>query len=223
MAQTLQYIININGNASAAAIAINNTMQKLNTNAEKTPSLFDKIGAKAMSLYSIFGVVENVANKVSGAIGKIVDVGSEAELQKLDMTTLMRGNEAAADALFKKIAKYGKDTVYDNGPLLDSIRTMMQYTIEGENAFSMLKKIGDVAMGDANKMQSLSLAFGQISSTGKVAGQDLNQMINAGFNPLSVISEKTGKSMTALKDEMSKGAISAEMVAQAFSWATEEG
>lgn len=223
MAQTLQYIININGNASAAAIAINNTMQKLNTNAEKTPSLFDKIGAKAMSLYSIFGVVENVANKVSGAVGKIVDVGSEAELQKLDMTTLMRGNEAAADALFKKIAQYGKDTVYDKTSLIDAQKTMMSFGIEGENAFSMLKKIGDVSLGDANKMKSLSLAFAQTSSSGKLTGQDLMQMINAGFNPLSVISEKTGKSMTTLKDEMSKGAISAEMVAQAFSWATEEG
>lgn len=223
MGQTLQYIININGNASAAAIAINNTMQKLNTNAEKTPSLFDKIGAKAVSLYSIFGVVENVANKVSNAIGKIVDVGSEAELQKLDMTTLMRGNEVAADALFKKIAQYGKDTVYDKTSLIDAQKTMMSFGIEGENAFSMLKKIGDVSLGDANKMKSLSLAFAQTSSSGKLTGQDLMQMINAGFNPLSVISEKTGKSMTTLKDEMSKGAISAEMVAQAFSWATEEG
>lgn len=223
MAQTLQYIIQINGNAQNSVLAINNAMQQLNAKAEKTSTLFEKIGSTAVGLESIMNIARTAIDKVSGAIGKIVDVGSEAELQKLDMTTLMRGNEAAADALYKKIAKYGKDTVYDNGPLLDSIRTMMQYTIEGENAFSMLKKIGDVAMGDANKMQSLSLAFAQTSSSGKLMGQDLMQMINAGFNPLSVISEKTGKSMTTLKDEMSKGAISAEMVAQAFSWATEEG
>lgn len=223
MAQTLQYIIQINGNAQNSVLAINNAMQQLNASAEKTETLFEKVGNNFVRFESIINVARTAIDKVSNAIGNIVNVGSVAELQKLDMTTLMRGNEAAADALYKKIAKYGKDTVYDNGPLLDSIRTMMQYTIEGENAFSMLQKIGDVAMGDANKMQSLSLAFGQISSTGKLAGQDLNQMINAGFNPLSVISEKTGKSMTTLKDEMSKGAISAEMVAQAFSWATEEG
>ena len=54
-------------------------------------------------------------------------------------------------------------------------------------------------------------------------GQDLLQMINAGFNPLEVISQKTGKSMAVLKDEMSKGAISADMLSQALEWATEEG
>lgn len=47
-------------------------------------------------------------------------------------------------------------------------------------------------------------------------GQDLNQMINAGFNPLQVISEKTGKSIAVLKKEMEQGAISSEMVADAF-------
>ena len=51
-------------------------------------------------------------------------------------------------------------------------------------------------------------------------GQDLNQMINAGFNPLQIMADKTGKSIAALKDEMSKGAISAEMVQQAFIDAT---
>lgn len=48
-------------------------------------------------------------------------------------------------------------------------------------------------------------------------------MINAGFNPLQQISEKTGKSIAQLKEEMSKGAISAEMVQQAFLDATSAG
>lgn len=48
-------------------------------------------------------------------------------------------------------------------------------------------------------------------------------MINAGFNPLQIISEKTGKSIAQLKEEMSKGAISAQMVQQAFLDATAAG
>ena len=62
-----------------------------------------------------------------------------------------------------------------------------------------------------------------MSSNGKLMGQDLLQMINAGFNPLVVIAEKTGKSVAQLKDEMSKGAITVEMVEDAFRAATSEG
>jgi hypothetical protein len=47
-------------------------------------------------------------------------------------------------------------------------------------------------------------------------------MINAGFNPLQVISERTGESMASLRDKMSKGQISANMLSQAFQWATEK-
>lgn len=48
-------------------------------------------------------------------------------------------------------------------------------------------------------------------------------MINAGFNPLSVMADKTGKSIATLKEEMSKGAITSEMVQQAFIDATSAG
>lgn len=54
-------------------------------------------------------------------------------------------------------------------------------------------------------------------------GQDLLQMINAGFNPLSVIAETTGKDMATLKEEMSKGKISIDMLNQALQKATGEG
>lgn len=48
-------------------------------------------------------------------------------------------------------------------------------------------------------------------------------MINSGFNPLVEISKKTGRSMSDLKDAMSKGEISIAMVEDAFKSATEEG
>ena len=79
-----------------------------------------------------------------------------------------------------------------------------------------LKQIGDISMGNAERFNSLALAFAQMSATGRLMGQELLQMVNAGFNPLKTMSETTGKSMETLKDEMSKGAISADMVAKAL-------
>jgi hypothetical protein len=47
--------------------------------------------------------------------------------------------------------------------------------------------------------------------------------VNAGFNPLQEISRKTGQSMIDLKKAMEDGAISADMVTEAFRSATSEG
>jgi tape measure domain-containing protein len=86
-----------------------------------------------------------------------------------------------------------------------------------------LKMIGDISMGDSNKMSFLTRAFSQVRSAGKLTGEDLNQMIDQGFNPLKIISEKTGLGMSDLKKQMEAGAISFDMVKSAFVSATSKG
>lgn len=86
-----------------------------------------------------------------------------------------------------------------------------------------IKNAGRCSGGNQEKLNSMTLAFGQMSSTGRLMGQDLNQMINAGFNPLQTISENTGISMGRLKDQMEDGQISLKMVEEAFKLATGTG
>ena len=224
MAQnTLNFTINLGGTAYTGIAQIDKALNNVNVNASKTEKLMDRINNASFKFNNILQTCEVFASKVSGAIGKIIDVGGENELQKINMVTLFRGNALAAEDMYKKIKQYGKDTVYENKGLIEGISTMMQYQISGEKAFKTLKQIGDIAMGDATKMQSLTLAFSQATAAGKLQGNDYKQMIGAGFNPLLVISEKTGESIASLEAKMSKGAISAKMLSQAFAWATEEG
>ena len=53
--------------------------------------------------------------------------------------------------------------------------------------------------------------------------EDINQMIDAGFNPLQIMSETTGKSMADLREEVSAGEVSFEDIAEAMQVATSEG
>ncbi len=169
------------------------------------------------------GFITNPLVALGAGLSVSIKKGMENELAKTNIVTLMQGDEAGADKLFNQISEYGKNTVYDKGSLIDAQKTMMSFGLDAEKSFNTLQQIGDIAMGDAGKMQSLSLAFAQASSTGKLMGQDLMQMINAGFNPLQTISDKTGESMEDLKKRMSEGKISADELSQAFQWATEEG
>ena len=214
----------IPGSNTAAIRATNHEIQRLEKEVQRLESLDGGKFKKWMN--DITGSIPALVNPLSMiGTGMVLSVkkGMETELQKQNITSLLAGDVDAAETLFNQISEYGKKTVYDKAGLIDAQKTMMSFGLSGETAFKTLKQIGDIAMGDANKMQSLSLAFSQATSAGKLQGQDLMQLINAGFNPLQVISEHTGKSMSQLKDEMSKGQISAEMLAQAFTWATEEG
>ena len=173
------------------------------------------------ALNSLPGIATNPLILAGAGIGMSIRKGMEADLQQANITTLLRGDVEKAKALYAQLSDYGVKTPYDKAGLIEAQKTMMSFGLSSEFAFGKLKNIGDIAMGNAQKMQSLSLAFAQATSAGKLQGQDFNQMISAGFNPLQVISERTGESMAQLKERMSKGGISAQELAQAFEWATD--
>lgn len=166
---------------------------------------------------------------VIGGAGVLKALGSEiirvrGEFQAADtaIQTLL-GSKEKADALMVQVREYAKISPLEFSDVTAATQMMLGFNIEAERVPRYLQAIGDVSMGNTQKFNSLTLAFSQMSAAGKLMGQDLNQMINAGFNPLQMIAEKTGKSIATLKDEMSKGAISAEMVQQAFIDATSAG
>ena len=217
--QSVTFTINLGGDAYKGVLQLDNAFEQVIGSVKNATSVFDKLGRNAFN----FDVITNAVSKVSQAFQSVVGTSLDFEQQQANLKTLLNGDTEATERLVNQIREYGKATVYSRGGLIEAQKTMMAFGLDADFAFGKLKNIGDIALGDEQHMQSLALAFSQMSSTGKLMGQDFNQMVNAGFNPLEVISQKTGKSMATLKEEMSKGAISADMVAQALEWATEEG
>lgn len=152
---------------------------------------------------------------------EVINVRGEIESLETSFETL--AGKTQGNALFGEIRQFAVQTPMMMKDLAAGAQTMLAFNIEAENVMPILRAIGDISMGDAQKFNSLSLAFSQMSATGKLMGQDLLQMINAGFNPLAVISEKTGKSIGELKKEMEAGKISTQMVTDAFLSATSAG
>lgn len=159
---------------------------------------------------------------LSTGVGVVARLGMETEKTAAAFRVLA-GSEETSTRLLGELNRYADETVWNRPEIQEAAKTMMGFGISTETVYKDLKMLGDVAMGDRNKLQSLALVFGQISSAGKLQGQDLLQLINAGYNPLLDISELTGKSVATLKEEMSKGAISADLVRKAFEKATGPG
>lgn len=152
----------------------------------------------------------------------VVNVRKEVESLEISFTTLL-GSESKAKALFSEINDFAVKTPMQLNDLAKGAQTLLGFGIEAERVMPILKQLGDVSMGNRDKFNSLTLAFAQATSAGKLQGQDLLQMINAGFNPLNEIAKKTGKSIGQLKDDMSKGKISAQDLAGALESATKQG
>ena len=146
---------------------------------------FDKLAKYAAGFFTL--------QKAAEFGKKIFEVRGEIQSLQTSFETLV-GNKQQAEDLFNSIREFATKTPMQLKDLAGAAQTMMSFNIPVEQIMENLKALGDVSMGDAQKFQSLSLAFSQMSATGKLMGQDLLQMINAGFNPLATISEKTSAS-----------------------------
>lgn len=201
---------------------------ELDEGAKKTSIFGDVLKANLASELIIGGIkaigsaIAGISKGMAGIIKDGIDYNAQMEQYTTSFTTML-GDQAKAQELVLHLKKEAATTPFGMEHLAKNTQTLMAFGISAEEAKVRLTQLGDISQGDAQKLESLTLAFAQMSSTGKLTGQDLNQMINAGFNPLEEISRQTGKSIGELKDEMGKGAISADMVADAFASATAEG
>lgn len=168
-------------------------------------------------------LITNPVVLAGSAAFSAIKKGFEKEKVEIAFDVLI-GDKSKSSDLLKQIQKFGAATPYQTNDLQDEASMMLSFGIDPRKIMPNLKMLGDVAMGDKEKMKSLTLAFSQMSSTGKLTGQDLLQMINAaGFNPLTELSRMSGKSMAELKEDMSKGLISSKMIEKAFVSATSAG
>jgi len=149
---------------------------------------------------------------------------SSSNMEQLSVSfEVMLGSAKKAKVMMKDLADFAAKTPFEMTDLAKSTETMLGFGIASKDIMKNLQMLGDISGGNSEKLSGLTLTFSQITSAGKLTGDNLRELINRGFNPLLTISEMTGKSMTTLRTDMEKGAISSEMLNQAMQKATGEG
>lgn len=162
---------------------------------------------------------------IGGALalgGSMLTSGMNAEQQNIGFEVML-GSAQRAKLMISDIQKMAAATPFETKDLSNSTETLLGFGVAAKKVIPTMSMLGDVSRGNVDRFNSLTLAYAQVQAAGKMQGQDLLQMINAGFNPLQEISKRTGISLGDLKEKMEKGAISANMIELAFQSATSKG
>ncbi|SDE77043.1 tape measure protein [Riemerella columbipharyngis] len=227
--------LNVLNRQRTASTSIND-IRRLKTEINKTEHELKKLenlppkglGERLRSIGGQMGGLIGLAGGFSiamagiGAVRSLFEKGVELEQTNTKFEVLL-GSADNAKKMLSDLNNYANLTPYSNDAIIKNSELMLSFGIAQDKIMPNMKMLGDIAMGNEEKLGGLSLAYSQVMSTGKLMGQDLLQMINQGFNPLQVISKNTGISMGDLKKKMEEGAISADMVSEAFRLATSEG
>lgn len=171
-------------------------------------------------------MIADFAKKAASELGKVVQSGVDYNASMESYLTnfkVMLGNEELAATKLAELRKMAAATPFALSDLTDGTQTLLQFGIAADDTTDVLKQLGDISLGNADKLQTLVRAYGKMSSAQKVTLENVNMMIDAGFNPLNQICDATGESMSDLYKRISDGRVSFEELQYAVQAATSEG
>lgn len=171
-------------------------------------------------------MIADFAKKAASELGKVVQSGMDYNASMESYLTnfkVMLGNEELAAAKLSELRKMAASTPFALSDLTEGTQTLLQFGIAADDTTGVLQRLGDISLGNAEKLQTLTRAYGKMSSAHKVTLENVNMMIDAGFNPLNQICDVTGESMSDLYKRISDGKVSFSELQAAVEAATSEG
>ena len=171
-------------------------------------------------------LIADFAKKAAESLQSVVKSGIEYNAGMESYLTnfkVMLGDEQLAAEKLEEIRRMAASTPFTLSDLTDGTQTLLQFGIAADDTTTVLKQLGDISLGNADKLQTLVRAYGKMSSAQKVTLENVNMMIDAGFNPLNQICDATGESVSDLYKRISDGKVGFDELAAAVNAATSEG
>ena len=171
-------------------------------------------------------MIADFAKQASSKLAEVVKSGVDYNATMESYLTnfkVMLGSEEAAATKLSEIRKMAASTPFTLDDLTGGTQTLLQFGIAADDTTGVLQRLGDISLGNAEKLQTLTRAYGKMSSAQKVTLENVNMMIDAGFNPLNQICDATGESMSDLYKRISDGKVSFSELEAAVEAATSQG
>lgn len=163
---------------------------------QKLKSRYAELAPQVVKTESSFSSMMKTASAFGLGLGmydianKFVDIGKSAIDAAINLEatqtafTVMLGNAEKAQSLLTELKNLADYTPYTKEDLQQNAKLLLNYGVAAEKVTGIMSMLGDVAMGDNERLGRLTLVFGQIQAAGKLTGDNLKQMVEVGFNPL---------------------------------------
>lgn len=144
------------------------------------------------------------------------------ESQQIQLGVLT-GSKGAANDLLKELRLVGQAFGVTLQNLAASSKLMVGFGVDADDSADKLKRFAAITGGNADAMNRLGRAYGQVKGLGKLMAEETNQMIDAGFSPLIAIANRTGESIGEVRARMKDGGVSFDELREAIEAATDAG
>ena len=148
-------------------------------------------------------------------------IGSNAEMEQYTTSLeVMLGSTEKASAMIEKMRDFAAKTPLTLENVISGGSLLMSYGVDESNLIDTMTKLGDLASGNAEKMDRITLAYGQMLAKGKVTGEELMQMTEAGVPLQTALAESIGVTGEEFSKMVSKGEVGIDALNKAITGLT---
>lgn len=159
---------------------------------------------------------------VARGIGRLVSAGADLEGVTTQFETLTGSIESARD-LVSQMNEFAASTPLQFDTLAQGTQRLMAFGVAQDDVLDTLQMLGDAALGDANKLDSLTRAFGKVQARGKASMEEINMVIDAGVPIMDALNQEFGTTTEELSGMIRNGEVTSQVFQQAFRRMTTEG
>lgn len=135
-------------------------------------------------------------------------IGSNAEMEQYTTSLeVMLGSASKASAMIEKMREFAAKTPLTLDNVISGGSLLMSYGVDESNLIDTMTKLGNLASGNAEKMNRITLAYGQMLAKGKVTGEELMQMTEAGVPLQTALAESIGVTGEEFSKMVSAGKV----------------
>lgn len=135
-------------------------------------------------------------------------IGSNDEMEQYTTSLeVMLGSASKASAMIEKMRDFAAKTPLTLENVISGGSLLMSYGVDESNLIDTMTKLGDLARGNAEKMDRITLAYGRMLAKGKVTGEELMQMTEAGVPLQTALAESIGVTGEEFSKMVSAGKV----------------
>lgn len=152
------------------------------------------------------------------AAGATVGVKTAASMETADIAfTTMLGSAKKADAFLKDLAAFAAKTPFEFPELQKAASSLISSGIEAKKVIPIMTTLGNVTSGMGTGSEGIkraTVAIQQMNAAGKITGEDLNQLRDAGIPVYDLLAAATGKSKEAVSELAKSGKLGKKELGQ---------
>ena len=146
------------------------------------------VAASAVAVTAVVGI--GVAATKTG-----IKTAAAMEQSKISFTTML-GSAKEADAFLRKLSDFAAKTPFDMPGLQTAASSLVSAGINADKVIPIMTTLGDVTSGMGTGSEGIkraTVALQQMNAAGKISGEDLNQLRDAGIPVYDLLAKAMGK------------------------------